>query len=753
MAKDISGLSKKIKTLFDQIFEIKDTETGEPIYPIFHVLPDKKIYTDYYDIIMAPTSLNTIKKRYTGYQTPNEFIKDIAQIVWNAKTYNEPGSFVYKYAEQLDAFIRDTVIPRFSKSGYDVAYPDITPITATRAGALTAYGQTVPSAAVSVSGTPSKLSTPAREDRSDKAYDHIDDETMTRRRTAAQSISSAVAANTTQSYNKDQSYKRGRPPVIDKPFEQRIKNVMRAIRKEKTPNGQFVSSPFERLPDMRDYPDYYNTISEPISLDEIRKKIKQRKYKDVQQFIDDMKLMFANAKYYNEKESLVFKQATILENVFQRTIDVELKRPDADYIPTDSLKIPLDQLELHGSLFKIGDWILINNPNDSTKPIVAQLFRIWQTQDGQRWINVCWYLRPEQTVHRVDRLFYENEVVKSGQYRDHLADEVVGKCYVAYFTRYQRGDPAVKIEGPLFICEFRYNDNDKNFNKIRTWKACLPDEVRDIEDPINPLPSLRRFKKYESPLKHLLPANATIDMPIPEPTIGAPNAPPLHGAVYVRGIDETDDLGQYSTSRMCPKYIIRPNDPPPTDSPAPTTPIVTYPRNSIHPNQQAQHQYQQQHNLAQTSTNLYHATPSYIPTSTASSFTIPIELPEKNNQGLLRMDKSNNRRRLTGITSDVPSQGPLIWFRSPGVNVTSRVAPSPHYLSFNKITNKRKRDGQDDGDLRDEVVTPPGNGLTGSLRLGHSAKYIAFKLAKLEKLKKDAEQSEIIKADEDSAVV
>lgn len=205
--------------------------------------------------------------------------------------------------------------------------------------------------------------------------------------------------------------------------------------------------------------------------------------------------MFDNCKeYYKGFKEEYVQNAIALETAFNRFVEIEIKRPDADFITADSLKIPLDQLELHGSLFKIGDWILINNPNDPSKPIVSQLFRIWQTQDGQRWINVCWYLRPEQTVHRIDRLFYENEVFKSGQYRDHLADEIIGKCYVAYFTRYQRGDPAINFEGPLFICEFRYNDNDKNFNKIRTWKACLPDEVRDHEDPITPLPNLRRFK-------------------------------------------------------------------------------------------------------------------------------------------------------------------------------------------------------------------------------------------------------------------
>ena len=71
----------------------------------------------------------------------------------------------------------------------------------------------------------------------------------------------------------------------------------------------------------------------------------------------------------------------------------------------------------------------------------------------------------------------------------------------------------------------------------------------------------RKFFKYPSPIKHLLPPNASFDDPIPEPRRGLPNAPPLVGAVYIRPKVPRDDLGEYSTSDECPRYIIRPGDP------------------------------------------------------------------------------------------------------------------------------------------------------------------------------------------------
>ena len=72
----------------------------------------------------------------------------------------------------------------------------------------------------------------------------------------------------------------------------------------------------------------------------------------------------------------------------------------------------------------------------------------------------------------------------------------------------------------------------------------------------------RKFFKYPSPIKHLLPPDATINSKIPQPKYGSNEGPPIVGAVYVRPKLERDDLGEYSTSDDCPRYIIRPGDPP-----------------------------------------------------------------------------------------------------------------------------------------------------------------------------------------------
>ncbi|KAK5960142.1 Rsc2p PWA37_002636 [Arxiozyma heterogenica] len=358
--------------------------------------------------------------------------------------------------------------------------------------------------------------------------------------------------------------KRGRPPSIDFPYVQRMRNVVKNITRTALIGvKESVTVALEKLPDKTDHPEYYSQISNPISFEDIKKKVKGRKYKSFDSFQSDILLMINNFKKYFENDPIAIDKINQFQNAYNSISQHELARPDKDYMPEGEFKYPLENAFLNNTKYKIGDWVLISNLNDASKPIIGQIFKIWKDEKDEVWFNACWYFRPEQTVHRVDRLFYKNEVMKTGQYRDHELSDLLGHCYVVHFTRYQRGDPVFENSAndvPLFVCEFRYNENDKIFNKIRTWRACLPEEIRDMEEETKPVLG-RKFFKYASPLKHLLPPNATANDPIPEPQMGNPNAPPLLGAVYIGPVYAKDDLGEFSTSLDCPKYIIRPGDP------------------------------------------------------------------------------------------------------------------------------------------------------------------------------------------------
>lgn len=217
-------------------------------------------------------------------------------------------------------------------------------------------------------------------------------------------------------------------------------------------------------------------------------------------------------------------------------------------------RLPLPHgISHNGELWKVGDWVHIQNPNDVTKPVVAQIYRTWQDPEGQKWVNACWYYRPEQTVHQYEKHFYPNEVVKTGQYRDHQIDEITDRCFVMFTTRYSRGRPrGFPLDKEVYVCDSRYNEEKHKLNKIKTWASCLPDEVREKDYEMDLFDGLKRVKKVPSPILHLLQENTDDTEELPKPKWGIDNAPPVIGAVHKGPRDE-------NVSRLFVYFSIRVN--------------------------------------------------------------------------------------------------------------------------------------------------------------------------------------------------
>lgn len=546
--RDRRKLSHRLQPVFDGIYLLKD-EDGIPVLETFQRLP-LRTGTDYYKIILNPVSLHGVGRsiKNSAYKAAQEFVNQLAQISWNARLYNMKGSKIYEHALILNQYILEKAIPRLNADKLvDVIYPDLGPLPEDDD-----YPGDV------------KMSTPLKsDDEEEDEDDDYDDYSAVntppqRPRVPYTGRSSSYGAKKLES-----GIRRGRPPIIDRPYETRIKLILKHFKKLRHPNdpNHPLTTHLERLPDPRMEPNYYLVIKNPISLNDIRTKVRTRKYHNVDEFLADLSLMFQNIKFYYTSNQLspVYQDCLLLEAEANNIISTELLRPEKDLLVSNTpggdgiIRVPLDTIEVSGHHYKIGDWVLMNNPTEPTKPTVGQIFRLWLTEDGTKYTNVCWYYRPEQTCHRHDRLFFENEVCKTGQYRDHLASEILGPCYVVFLTRHQKGDlPASVVpEGmPWFICEFRYNENSHVFNRIRTWKACLPDEIRDQpEVPLVPLHEPRKLIKFESPIKNMLPPGANPHMEIAEPTPGPDaNAPPIMGLVFMRDLHEDDELGQYVTS-------------------------------------------------------------------------------------------------------------------------------------------------------------------------------------------------------------
>lgn len=725
-------LSDTIRPILEGAYKLRDAD-GRDVSFVFQTLPDRRL-TVYYKIIKRPISLYMIKQHisHNRYKTLPQFLHDFAQITFNARVFNQKGSQIYEDAVTLDNYLREQIAKlRESKqfSAEETQYPDLGPL---------------PSSDVEDNNAEHE----EEDDDDDEDDDEEEEETKSppprRRGRPRRSVTASRKRRQEEEEEQnavvdDRRKRRGRPPTVDKPHEHRIKAIMRGVRKERdVKTGRILFYAFEKLPDPKQYPEYYQEVAQPISLDHIRKNIKRRKYSNVEMYLADMNLLFNNAKLFNADSSQIYKDAVHLQQVMRGLAEEELKKPDSVYQDPDAnskiARLPLDQFEHRGEIYRVGDWVHLSNLNDPAKPTIGQIFRIWRVGDGQKWVNCCWYYRPEQTVHRYDKLFYENEVVKSGQYRDHLVDEILEKCFVMFFTKYQRGRPSGIGDRSVYCCESRYNEVDKTFNKIRTWKACIPDEIRSTDYPMDLFDRLHPLRRVVSPIKHLLPANAKEDDPIPEPKMGVPSAPPIVGGVYKRPIDpneppeqptpEGEDYEGGPGIAGSPQTIGSPGNPSMLSSRANpqlargspmvmaqsthpvSRPVGRPPLNAVDRAMQGQ--------MVGGSPNLmgspvagrgqaqqFPVVPGYFPPAPPSTFTLPdavqIQLPSKQLGSVAKVRGGN-----------------MLWFTSPPLYVSNRIAVDP----IQKEIKFRVREGEEEQKVH-------------ANKLGHSAKYMAWKLQKL----------------------
>ena len=116
---------------------------------------------------------------------------------------------------------------------------------------------------------------------------------------------------------------RGRPPTINhsdpldpkrrKQLNKIFDAVYDAVIEVTDEDGRDRSELFMELPDRREYRDYYAIIKRPISLEMIQKRIHGNHYTSLQEFKEDFRTIWQNARTYNEEGSLVVEDANVLE--------------------------------------------------------------------------------------------------------------------------------------------------------------------------------------------------------------------------------------------------------------------------------------------------------------------------------------------------------------------------------------------------------------------------------------------------------
>jgi hypothetical protein len=93
-------------------------------------------------------------------------------------------------------------------------------------------------------------------------------------------------------------------------------SVWEAVRWLADGYGRDRGKSFLKSLSRKDYPDYYEQIQQPMTLEKVRKKIELLRYGDVDAFENDMTLIFENTRQFFDEKSEIYMDAEVLQNIF-----------------------------------------------------------------------------------------------------------------------------------------------------------------------------------------------------------------------------------------------------------------------------------------------------------------------------------------------------------------------------------------------------------------------------------------------------
>jgi hypothetical protein len=99
-------------------------------------------------------------------------------------------------------------------------------------------------------------------------------------------------------------------------------------------------------PSPEQFPDYYEIIQKPIAINDILRKLRGKLYANLQEYRDDWKLMFANARQFNGEDSWVVEDGKAIEKELERVLkkngfSEEAATPKSPPKPKKKLRIKL----------------------------------------------------------------------------------------------------------------------------------------------------------------------------------------------------------------------------------------------------------------------------------------------------------------------------------------------------------------------------------------------------------------------------
>ncbi|KIW20348.1 hypothetical protein PV08_00923 [Exophiala spinifera] len=242
-------------------------KNGRNVAVHFLDLPDRDEYPDYYLSTAMPLSLNTIEERLKKfeYQNLEKLESDLKRMVQNAKDYNHYKSAIYEDAERIRKAISN-FMPKHNPAYLRADYK--------------AYSTPIPQElldGLSKASTPSEAVVPEK----------IKLTFSTKRR------QSEAARSTPGDQSGD------------------LKEELLKFLKELSEQEDAIN--FEERVSKKDYPDYYKVIKKPTSISDVRTMVQDSAVQDWDSLGKEVRMIWENAKEYNQEGSEIYEMAEKLE--------------------------------------------------------------------------------------------------------------------------------------------------------------------------------------------------------------------------------------------------------------------------------------------------------------------------------------------------------------------------------------------------------------------------------------------------------
>lgn len=251
------------------------TMNDRPLHRMFLLLPSKKVYPDYYDVIEHPIDLRLIatKIQTNAYSNLQEMERDLLQMVKNACQFNEPGSQIYKDAKMLKKI--------FTQKRLELE-----------------TGKTKP----------------------------------TKRARALNSATIAALKEEVDSSDDEETSKKGEGPMWA--LFELLYNAP-GFSEHPAATGPALGASLWKLPIRRFHPEYFELIKRPISLSQIHTKLNKGEYANISDLTADLYLMLDNAKKAHPPTHRIHKDAVQMlklmnAKLVEDTLDQETSEMDEE---------------------------------------------------------------------------------------------------------------------------------------------------------------------------------------------------------------------------------------------------------------------------------------------------------------------------------------------------------------------------------------------------------------------------------------